>query len=122
MTRLFTYLTCAGAIATTGIPAFAAAETIDCILGDKSALTFNIDRTQFAPPIDKRDPPRRQVTNVTHGTVTYTAEPFVIGSTRGFHAQPDDGMTIMFSVDGAGKATYSHVQAGRTLSGTCEDK
>ena len=98
----------------------AQADQLSCRLADGTALSFAIDRGDFALPQDPKDPPRRAVTWVSLGAQTFAAEPFLIGPVRGFHAPASAG-GMMFSVQADGRATLADMQSGTTRTGTCED-
>lgn len=94
-----------------------AAETVRCDMADGTDLAFDIDRTQFAPPLDRREPPRQQRTRVIHDGAIFAATPFLLGQARGFEAIAADGKTTVFVVQPNGAARWS--RPGTPLTGTC---
>jgi hypothetical protein len=97
----------------------AAAEVIACDLSGVP-VQFEIDETQFAPPQDPNDPPRRKTTTVQMGDARFPAEPIVMGDVRGFWAEGVAGSNVMLVVQDDGTAIYSDTRAGQQLTGTCE--
>ena len=84
------------------------------------ALSFEIDRTQFAPPVDPKEPPRRKVTQVDLGGVRFVAEAMVIGDVRGFWEDAEAMGSRIFTMQPDGTGLYSEDPSGRTLRGPCE--
>lgn len=109
------------AIATFSSPSLAA-QTLDveCLFDNDGArveVMFAIDTTQFAPPLNANDPPRRAVTEVVTLTGTFTAEPFfAAGDAMGFFT-PDQTHSLMVRPEG--QATYVSGE-GPLLFGTCQ--
>ena len=99
-----------------------AADVLSCQMGDKTEITFEIDRDQFIDPIDAAEPTQRKITIVTAGTATFPAEPFIIGGMRGFYADGLGGSSVMFTVAPDGSATYSNARSGEKLTGICKDQ
>ncbi|MEL6571045.1 MAG: hypothetical protein AAFQ64_05270 [Pseudomonadota bacterium] len=93
------------------------AETVRCVMSDGTDVSFDIDRTQFAPPFDRKEPPRQQRTRVTHDEAIFTATPFLLGQARGFEAIAADGQTTVFVVQPNGAARWS--RPGTALTGSC---
>lgn len=79
---------------------------------------FTIDRTQFSPPVDRNEPPRRQVTVVALGDRTLPAEPILIGDLRGFWAETG-GVTHLLTVQPDGRGIYTRTPPGLMLTGYC---
>jgi hypothetical protein len=84
----------------------------------RTTLSFDIDRNQFAPPVDAREPPRRKLTTVFLGNIAFEAEPILLQGRRGFWAELEDG-SHLFTIDADGSAIYSTLPEGRKLTGTC---
>ncbi len=95
------------------------AEVISCDLSGVP-VRFEIDRTQFAPAIDKNEPERRRVTTVQMGDAQFPAEPILMGDVRGFWAEGLAGSDVMMVMQGDGSAVYADTRAGERLTGTCE--
>jgi len=92
---------------------------------DAVALAFTIDRTQFAPPHDPKEPPRNKVTHVsvTHaalGADTFKAEPILmVDGTRGFWAHLD-GVDHLMTLRQDGRSTYATTGPIPPMTGHCE--
>lgn len=97
----------------------AMAEVVTCDLSGID-VSFEIDRTQFAPPINKGEPIQRRVTTVTMGDAQFPAEPILIGNTRGFWAEGMGGSDVMLVMRADGSAVYADSVTGERLTGTCE--
>ncbi|MFW2544520.1 hypothetical protein ACN2XU_17935 [Primorskyibacter sp. 2E107] len=105
-----------------------AAETWRCMLQspcderrcDNTEIRFTIDADQFAPPLDRGDPPRRRVTQVRFGETSFEAEPIMSGETRGFWLQTADGRARLLTIRADGAALYSEDPSGQTWPGHCE--
>jgi hypothetical protein len=95
------------------------ADIISCDLSGV-LVRFEIDRAQFAPPIDNQEPIRRRVTTVQMGDAQFPAEPIMIGDARGFWAEGLAGSDVMMVMQGDGSAVYTDTRAGKRLTGTCE--
>ena len=95
------------------------ADVVTCDLAG-TFVRFEIDRTQFAPAIDKNEPERRRVTTVQMGDATFPAEPLMMGAVRGFWAEGMGGSDIMMVMQGDGSAVFSDARAGQRITGTCE--
>jgi len=102
-------------------PASVSAQTYLCDLEDGTPVQFVIDRNQFIDAITPEEPIRRKVTSVQLGADRMAAEPFIIGQTRGFHAQGPAG-SLMFVVQPDGRARFANVTTGETRAGLCEDR
>jgi hypothetical protein len=91
----------------------------DVVVCDLSGLPvrFEIDRTQFAPAIDRNEPERRRITTVQMGESSFAAEPILMDGLRGFWAETPDVMLVMQS-DGTTIAKGG--LAGSRRTGTCE--
>lgn len=98
------------------------ADEIACMMNDGESVTFTIDRNQFIDAVTPEEPIRRKVAYVIAGDKTYPAEPFIIGTTRGFHATGLADASIMFVVTPQGAATYTNSRTGEKRFGTCEDR
>ncbi|MDB2369036.1 hypothetical protein N9V68_00420 [Octadecabacter sp.] len=104
----------------------AAAVDLTCGMRDAACLggcaqtnvQFTVNPAQFADPVSPRDPPRRQVTTVTVGNSTFTAQPILLsGGIVGF----DDGTghrLMIVQPDGAARLTLQ-IQ-DRVLIGHCD--
>lgn len=84
-------------------------ETYDCLLtrGDAQLrLRFDIDPASFSPPLDAKDPPRRQVSRVTIGArPSFEAEALLSrGGTRGFWSG-GHGVMLTRAPDGTARMT-----------------
>jgi len=99
-----------------------AADALACVMDDGQAIAFTIDRNQFIDAVTPEEPIRRKITYVTAGAKTYPAEPFIIGTARGFHATGLGDASIMFVVTPQGAATYTNSRTGEKRFGTCEDR
>ncbi len=88
--------------------------------GATVAVSFEIDRAQFAPPYDPDEPPRNKVTRVEMGGQRFAAEPFLIGGMRGFWEDAGALGERMLTVGPDGAARYSELPSGNRLTGTCE--
>lgn len=97
----------------------AMAEVVSCDLSGVP-VRFEIDRTQFAPALDAKEPTRRHVTTVTLGDAVFPAEPVIIGDVRGFWAEGIEGSDVMMIMQPDGRAVYSNPRAGERLTGICE--
>lgn len=95
------------------------AEVVSCDLSGVP-VRFEIDRTQFAPAIDKDEPARRRITTVQIGDAQFPAEPIMMGDVRGFWAEGLAGSDVMMVMQGDGSAVYADSRAGERLTGTCE--
>ena len=102
------------------LPGAALAQDFDCAMADGMRVTFRIDPAQFVTAVSPEEPIRKKLTVVQMGDATTPAEPFIIGDTRGFHAEGLGGSSIMFTVDPAGAATWANVRSGARLDGQCE--
>ena len=107
------------AVFLSALSAPAMADTITCDL-EGTSLAFTIDRTQFAPPHDAGEPPRRKVTTVRMGDAQFPAEPILMGDVRGFWGEGLGGSDVMFVMQGDGYAVFSDKRAGKRLTGQCE--
>lgn len=107
------------AVFLSALSAPAMADTITCDL-EGTSLAFTIDRTQFAPPHDAGEPPRRKVTTVRMGDAQFPAEPILMGDVRGFWAEGLSGSNMMLVVQADGSAVFTNVDAGQRLTGQCE--
>ena len=107
----------AALFATLAAPAFA--DQIRCDL-DGVAVAFDLDRAQFAPPVDDGEPPRRRLTSVTMGNAQFPAEPFIIADAIGFSAEGMGGSEIMMVIQADSSAMLADPRADMRLSGTCE--
>lgn len=101
------------------IAAPACADTVICDFSGVP-VAFAIDASQFAPAQDASDPPRRQVTTVQMGDAAFSAEPFIIGDTRGFWTTQEDGAEVLLVMQPDGTAVYSDTRDGTPMTGTCE--
>ena len=97
----------------------AMAEIVSCDLSGVP-VRFEIDRTQFAPPVNIGEPTRRRLTTVSMGDAEFPAEPIMMGDVRGFWAEGMGGSDIMLVMQGDGSAIYANTRAGERLTGTCE--
>jgi hypothetical protein len=97
----------------------AMADMVTCDLSG-THVAFEIDRTQFAPAIDKDEPERRRLTMVEMGDATFPAEPIMMGDLRGFWAEGLGGSEVMMVMQGNGAAVYTDARAGTRVTGTCE--
>ena len=104
-------------LALSALPALA--ERVTCEMTDGAALTFDIDRSQFSPARDPKEPPRQQRTVVRYGDTQFPAAPFFIGDTRGFEAEGLGGTTTLFVMQPSGAARLSNARAGTELAGIC---
>ena len=95
------------------------ADVVSCDLSGVP-VRFAIDASQFAPAQDASDPPRRQVTTVRMGDAAFSAEPFIIGDTRGFWTTRDDGAEVLLVMQPDGATVYSDARRAGTMTGTCE--
>lgn len=100
-------------------PNLAMADVISCDLSGTS-VRFEIDRTQFAPARDQNEPSRRSITTVQMGNAAFSAEPFIIGDTRGFWTTQDDGAEVLLVMQPDGRAVYSDTRNITPMTGTCE--
>lgn len=82
-------------------------------------LAFEIDRNQFASPVNSNEPPFKKVTTVQLGSKSFAAEPFFIDDTRGFWAESQD---TIFVVEADGSASLEDGASGLALTGLCEDQ
>ena len=98
----------------------ACADVVSCMMQNDIALSFVLDRNQFAPAQDSNDPPRRRATVVQYGDHSFPATPFVMGDTRGFHADAPGGADAVFVMQPDGAATYAVARTGEKQTGTCE--
>ena len=91
----------------------------DVVVCDLSGLTvrFEIDRTQFAPAIDRNEPERLRITTVQMGESSFPAEPIMMDDFRGFWAE---GPEVMLVMQGDGTAIAKGGLAGSRRTGTCE--
>ncbi len=97
----------------------AAAEVVICDLSG-IPVQFEIEREQFAPPLDLAEPPRRRITTVQMGDAEFPAEPILMGDVRGFWAEGLAGSEVMMVMQADGSAVYANTRAGERLTGTCE--
>ena len=102
----------------------ATADSLSCTLCatpciDPVSVDFDIDRDQFAPPVNAADPPRRKVTLVRMGDAQFPAEPIVMGDARGFWAEGGGGSQVLFITQPDGTAIFVNERAGLRLEGTC---
>ena len=108
----------------------AMAERVECRLAapcpdsgicvqDIVPLAFEIDRNQFAAPVDSNEPPRNKVTHVDLGGVRFAAEPMIIGDTLGFWEDAEAMGERMFTLGSDGIGLYTEWPAGVELSGEC---
>jgi len=97
----------------------AAAESISCDMAGVP-VNFDIDLTQFAPPVDPGEPPRRRVTTVAIGEDEYEAEPMVMGDMRGFWTDGTEPPQIIMIIHPDGAATLTNAPEGAEVSGRCE--
>lgn len=104
-------------LALTALPA--AAESVRCVMQGDVPLAFDIDRTQFAPALDPKEPPRQQRTTVTYGDKQFPATPFYLGDTRGFEAEGLGGTITLFVMQSDGAALFSDARTGLRNTGTC---
>lgn len=95
------------------------AEVVSCDLSGVP-VQFEIDRAQFAPPINKAEPEQRRITTVSMGDAQFPAEPIMMGDVRGFWAEGLAGSDVMMVMQGDGSAVYADTRAGERLTGTCE--
>lgn len=108
------------------------AETLVCALSAECApgsscsqrtsrLEFAIDRTQFAPPIDPAEPPRRKVTRVTRDGEQFLAEPILLDSgIRGFWTDDAAIGSQVLTIQPDGAAIYSALD-GSNWTGHCRE-
>jgi len=82
-------------------------------------VAFDINRDEFAPPVDPNEPPRRKVTTVQMGDARFPAEAIVMGDVRGFWAEGGGGSHVLFMVHGDGTAHYVDDLTGLRMEGTC---
>lgn len=101
------------------LPSLAMAEIVSCDLSG-IPVQFEIDRAQFAPALDLKEPPRRRITTVQMGDAQFPAEPIRMGDVRGFWAEGLGGSEVMMVMQGDGSAVYADTRAGERLTGTCE--
>jgi len=87
---------------------------------DTVHVSFDIDRTQFAPVIDPAEPPRRKVTLVRMGDAQFPAEAIIMGGNRGFWAEGGGGSHVLFMVAADGTAQYIEDRTGVRMEGTCQ--
>ncbi len=98
-----------------------AADELLCRFADAPDISFGIDRTQFAPPVDPNDPPRRKVSRIRLGPQSFVAEPILMaGGTRGFWTDDPVTGTHVLTIRPDGTATYSGPD-GSSSDGICED-
>ena len=97
----------------------ACAGTVTCDFSGV-AVAFAMDESQFAPAQDASDPPRRQITTVQMGDAAFSAEPFIIGDTRGFWTTQDDGAEVLLVMQPDGSAVYADTRNVTPMTGTCE--
>jgi len=91
----------------------------DCASGTLN-LTFSIDHLQFTPPVLRRDPPKRKVTDVIAGDLHFRAEPILMDSgLRGFWGYVE-GIDHLLTVKPDGVAIYTVTPPGTLYSGNCE--
>ncbi len=83
-------------------------------------LNFTIDRNQFSAAVHPQDPPRKQVTMVTLGGIRFSAEPMIIGETRGFWEDGEAMGARMFTMQPDGSGIYNETATGLRLSGPCK--
>ncbi len=108
----------------------ASAQLVECTLsapcpgtvcvGENVAVRFEIDRSQFAPPIDPKEPPRNKVTHVRMGGFGFAAEPILMGDVLGFWEDAEALGNRMLIVQPDGTARYSEQPSGKDMTGTCE--
>lgn len=103
-------------LALTAVPAMA--EVITCDMAD-DPLSFTIDPTQFAAPVNVNEPPRQARTIVSYGDKSFPATPFLISDTRGFEAEGLGGTTTIFVMQNNGDAVLSDHRAGLRITGRC---
>jgi len=86
-------------------------------------ITFAIDRNQFAPPVDAREPPRVKRTYVDMNGKAFVAEPFLMqgGAVRGFWTTADASGTRMLTTMADGSARYSDSRSGDRMTGRCRE-
>ena len=87
---------------------------------DGTPLQFDIDMTQFAPPVDQGEPPRRRVSSVVMGDETFEAEPMVMGDLRGFWTDGNQPDQVVLIIQADGTATLTVGADGDELAGRCE--
>ena len=83
-------------------------------------VRFEIDMTQFAPPVDPGEPPRRRVTTVSLGSQQFEAEPMVMGELRGFWTDGEDAAQVLMIIQPDGAATLTNAPPGTEKTGRCE--
>jgi hypothetical protein len=97
----------------------AIADIVSCDLAGVP-VRFAIDTTQFAPALSPNDPPRRQITTVQMGDGAFSAEPLLLGDTRGFWATQDNGAEVLLVMQPDGTAIYTDTRIVTPMTGTCE--
>ncbi|PJI91912.1 hypothetical protein BC777_0753 [Yoonia maricola] len=97
----------------------AMAEVVSCDLSG-TLVRFEIERSQFAPPMNPNEPTQRRVTTVQMGDAQFPAEPIMMDNIRGFWAEGAGGSDIMMVMQGDGSAVYADTSTGARLTGTCE--
>ena len=105
-----------------------AAANLSCSLTDKTCDTdcavtsvqFHIDKNQFVDAQSPADPPRRQITNVTMGNRTFTAQAIMMdGGILGFHEDAGEIGSALMIVQADGTARLRLQPSNQTLTGTC---
>lgn len=113
------------------LPHSAEAQRVDCRLSapcpavgvcvpERKRLTFEIDRSQFAPPVHRDEPPRVKVTHVDLGGIRFAAEPMIIGDIIGFWEDAEAMGSRIFTLGPDGIGVYNEDPAGIRLTGRCE--
>lgn len=83
-------------------------------------VAFQIDPAQFAPPLDRNDPPQRQVTRVTYGPANFVAEALRMeGGIEGFFEDAGDLGSRLMIVQPDGTARLSVQPSNVIWTGIC---
>lgn len=104
-------------------PVDARVTDIACTLSDGTtprSLSFAIDASQFADPVNPDDPPRQQRTQVTMNGAVFVAEPMILpGNRRGFWAENLGDTELLLIIDPDGSAKLSDTSLGAVFVGSC---
>ncbi|MEL6958482.1 MAG: hypothetical protein AAGL89_05960 [Pseudomonadota bacterium] len=89
---------------------------------DKMQVRFEIDDSQFAPPINPNDPPRRQVTLVEMDGARFAAEALKMGGgIEGFYEEAGELGSRLMIVQPNGSARLSLRPINEVWTGQCSE-
>ena len=106
----------------------AVANSVTCVLQNticvrdcaEMQVAFDIDASQFAPPLNPDDPPRRQVTMVRMDGATFAAEAIMLpGGVVGFHEDAGALGRRLMIVQPDGRARLTLQPQNEVWSGLC---